>query len=261
MSPQAPRTFHYRACAHAFSGSFSRPFQHQIDIQAPVSLPTIGGHGHNRVENFQFREFVSFKKGYTHVSGAHQADDDSNNTLVTATVEGLNVLDVLTADRVVARLYSKHHRDAAEGEITLVGSKFENLRIAGCLVHVEFDHDLIEEILTFELAKKSFEKKGKFRKAAEDPFKTGDSLTKLNEHGPVLFSCVKDIETDCPGVTRRGRHGFHVRGFGTVFLGEVLLKHGEKTLTMIRLDIGSAVSGKGTVSEASGNGSPYPPTK
>ena len=42
-------------------------------------------------------------KGYTHVSGAHQADDGSHNTLVTSTVEGLNLLDVVTADRIVAR--------------------------------------------------------------------------------------------------------------------------------------------------------------
>lgn len=259
MSPKSPRIYHYHACAHACSGHLSRPFHHQIDIQAPSALPTIGGHGHIRVENFQFREFISFKKGYTHVSGAHQDDDDSNNTLVTATVEGLNVLDVLTADRIVARLYSKHHEGAAEGEITLVGSKFENLRIAGCPVHVELDYDLIEEILTFELAKKSFEKKGKFRKTAEDPFRTGETLEKLGEHGPILFSCVKEMETECPGVTRRG-HAFHVRGFGTIFLGEVIIKHGEKTLTMVRLEIGSAVSGAATFAQASSNGSPWPPT-
>jgi len=42
-------------------------------------------------------------KGYTHVSGAHQTDDGSHNTLVTSTVEGLNLLDVVTADRIVAR--------------------------------------------------------------------------------------------------------------------------------------------------------------
>src|SRR5262249_11129354 len=126
MSP-TPHSFHYRACAHAFSGNITRPFQQSIDIQAPITLPSIGGHGQSRVENFQFREFFSFKKGYPLVSGS-QEDDGSYNTLVTATVEGLNIFDVITADRIVARLHSKHKKDAPEGEVSLVGSKFENLK-------------------------------------------------------------------------------------------------------------------------------------
>jgi hypothetical protein len=40
-----------------------------------------------------------------------------------------------------------------------------------------------------------------------------------------------------------------------------MIKRGEKTLTMIRLEMGSAVAGSGTVVEASSNGSPWPPTK
>src|SRR6266851_5018301 len=64
-SERAFSTFHYHACAHAFSGRFTRPFDHLIDVQAASSLPIIGGHGNSRVENFQFREFVSFRKGST----------------------------------------------------------------------------------------------------------------------------------------------------------------------------------------------------
>jgi hypothetical protein len=89
-----------------------------------------GGHGCARVDNFRFREFISFKAGYTHVSGSPDKDE-SNNTLVTATLEGLNMMDVLTADRVVSRLFSKHPKGVAEGRITMHGSKFENLRICG----------------------------------------------------------------------------------------------------------------------------------
>ena len=38
---EVKRTFHYNACAQAFSGHFERPVQHDIEVQAPVSLPTI----------------------------------------------------------------------------------------------------------------------------------------------------------------------------------------------------------------------------
>src|ERR1700720_4589159 len=161
--------FHYHACAHAFGGHFTRPFHDLIEVQAPVVLPIVGGYGNSRVDNFRYREFIHFSKAYTHVSGGFQEGDKSNNTLVTATLEGLNILDVLTADRVVARLYSKHPAREAEGFVTMVGSKFENLKIAGCPVHVELDFDLFENIRTFKEAQKAFEKDGGFRKIALDP--------------------------------------------------------------------------------------------
>ncbi len=250
-------TFHYHACAHAFSGRFTRPFDHLIDVQAASSLPVIGGHGNSRVENFQFREFVSFKKAYTHVSGGLQVDDNSNNTLVTATVEGLNIMDVLTADRVVARLYSKHPAGEPEGFVTMVGSKFENLKIAGCDIKVELDCELFENIRTFKEAQKAFENNAGFRKIASDPFHTGRELQPQGPNGAFVCSLVKEMNTICPCVTRDG-HSFYVHGFGKIFLGEVMIVHGQRTLTMIRLELGSAVSGGGTVGAATTNGRSWP---
>ncbi|PYT88446.1 MAG: hypothetical protein DMG36_24015 [Acidobacteria bacterium] len=188
MSLKPTSTFHYHACAHAFSGRFTRPFDHLIEVQAATALPIIGGHGNSRVENFQFREFVSFKKGYTHVSGGHQADDGSHNTLVTSVIERLNLLDIVTADRLVARLYSKHKPGDVEGTFSLVGSKFENLQIAGCPVQIELNLDLMEKIGTFELAQKEFAKKDDFRKIAEDPFQTGKPMQAPGLNGVFLCS-------------------------------------------------------------------------
>jgi len=256
MSPEPVRTFHYHACAHAFSGNFTRPFNETIDVQAASSLPIIGGHGSSRVENFRFREFVSFRKGYTHVSGAHQ-DDGSNNTLVTSTVEGLNLFDVVTADRIVARLYSKHLPNEPEGSITTVGSKFENLRIAGCKTDIKLNVELFEQVPTFKKAREEFAKNGEFRKIAEKPFENGPTLDKIEPNGAILCSCVKKMETECPGVTRVG-HCFTVPGFGKIFLGEVVIRHGERTLTMVRLEIGSAVSGTGSGVSAQINGHTWP---
>lgn len=257
MSPKPPSTYHFHACAHAFSGHFTRPFAHQIDVQAATSLPITGGHGNARVENFQFREFVTFRKGYTHVSGAHQADDDSHNTLVTSVVEGLNLLDIVTVDRIVARLYTKHHRDQAEGFVSIIGSRFENLRIADCKVDIMLDLELFEKIPTYASALNDFEKKGDFYKIAHDPFKTGQPINKPGPNGVFLCSCVKEMDTTCPGVKRVG-HSFSVPGFGKIFLGELMIKHAERTLTMVRFEIGSAISGGGSAGGGSSNGSTWP---
>ena len=156
-SESAVSTFHYHACAHAFSGRFTRPFDHLIDVQAASSLPVIGGHGNSRIENFQFREFVSFKKGHTHVSGAHQADDNSNNTLVTATVEGLNILtsycqlasspactkNIPPASRKASSPWSAANLKTLKWPVTKGG---------------DLDCELFENIRTFKGAQKAFEK-------------------------------------------------------------------------------------------------------
>jgi len=257
MSPKIPRAFHYHACAHAFSASFTRPFHHQIDIQAQSALPVIGGHGHSRVEAFEFRDFISFKKGYSHVSGGHQADDDSNNTLATAVLEHLNMFDVLSVDRVVSRLYSKHPPNQKEGNITWIGSKFENLRIAGYPVEIVLNVPLFESLPTYEAAERAFAKGGEFRKIAEDPLCTGTALKPANVDGVFLCSIVKEIKTDCPGVKVEG-HSVYVPGFGKVYLGELLIKRGEKTLTMLRFELGSTTGGSGTGGGSKSNGTHYP---
>jgi len=257
MSPSPYRTFHYHACAHAFSGHFTRPFEHQIDVQAATALPINGGHGQARVENFQFREFVSFRRGYTHVSGADEADG-SHNTLVTSTIEGLNLLDVVTADRIVARVYSKHRKGETEGSFNIVGSRFEGLRIADCDVEIKLDLKLFGEVPTYKAALEEFDKNGDFYKIASDPFGEKEPVKKPDANGAFLCSCVKKIETTCPGVTRIGHHGFNVEGFGKVFLGEVVIQHGRRTLTMVRFEIGSAISASGTSVQAFANGSHWP---
>src|SRR5208282_4813183 len=100
MSNATPKkTYHYNAHGHGLSGRFDRPVEQLIDVQAGSSLPTIGGHGSSRVDNFRFRELVSFRAAYSHVSGSRNDADGTYTTLVTSTVEGLNILDVVTADR------------------------------------------------------------------------------------------------------------------------------------------------------------------
>jgi hypothetical protein len=259
MSDPSSSIFHFHACAHAFSGLFTRPFHEQIHAQAQASLPITGGHGNSRVEDFKFHEFISFKKAYSHVSGGFQADDRSNNALVTSTLEGLNMLDILTADRIVSRLYSKHPEKKAEGNITMHGSTFDNLRICGVPVGIELDFQLFESIQTFEKAREEFGKKSAFWKIAKDPLQSGQAGKQQGPDGTFLCSLVKKIEVDYPGVTPCG-HGLHVPGFGRVYFAEVFLSHGQRTLTMLRYELGSSISGSGSALSTTANGRQYPPT-
>jgi len=246
MSTQERIPFHFHALGNAFSGTFHRPFDHVIPAQAATSLPSIGGHASARVENFRAHHFLSFKAGHTEVSGSW-VDDKKVVTAVTATVEGLNILEFITADRVVARLTSEGKHGQKETHIIALGSEFENLRIGGHPVKVTIQHDLFLKNPTHaELTKAVASLKNSGRIVA-------------TEDGAILCSLVEKIETSLPGVEIRG-HILRIPHFGEVALGEVFAVPGTRTLTMIRLNLGSPDSGQAAGPEALSQGQPWPPT-
>ena len=52
--------------------------------------------------------------------------------------------------------------------------------------------------------------------------------------------------------------GEHVEGFGSVYLGEIVLSYGERRLIMIRVKMGSPVRGVGSLAAVGGNGTTHP---
>jgi len=261
MPGKPTRKFHYHANAYVLSGRFTRPVQHTIEVQAATSLPTTGGNGSARVENFRFNEHLSFKAGYSHVSGSEKEEKGQvvHTTMATAVVEGLNILEVVTADRIVARLSSSYDPADEESRILVLGSRFENLRIAGCKIEVELHHELALKLDTFEAVRKEFASNAGFRKMAEDPFNTGKLPSKIEAHGVLHCSLVKDIQpAKCPAVVRHGHcgHVLVVPEFGKIHLAEVLFQYGRKTLTMLRVELGSPNGGGTTVVGADINGRP-----
>lgn len=240
-------SFHYHGEGHAFSGHFVRPITHQIEALAGASLPLSGGHGRAQLENYEIPQLVSVKKAYSHVSGGKSQTDGNHHSHSSSVVEGLNILDMVTADRVVARLTSEHDGNPKyrEGHILTVGSKFENLRISGCPVEVEIDHELFADCKSYaDLSKKVAALKKSGRMAQE-------------ANGVILCSLVKKVKVDCPAVTV-DKHVITVPHFGSIFLGEILSEQGFKRLTMIRLQLGSPHEGTLTATEVSLNGTHWP---
>jgi hypothetical protein len=283
----ALRHFHYHASAHALSGELTRPLQRVIEVQAGISLPSTGGVGSSHVENFRVDEVVSFRRGYAHVAGSVKEENNkkTHTTHATATVEGLNILDVVTADRIVARLSSSFEEPPPEkpgpneGKVLLVGSKFENLTIAGYQVDVELDHELLSlKLGTFAAVRDSFGAKGNnLRQIAGETLKARGVNKALPEllapEGVLLCSIVKEVHFKepgfCkpqedknkkkfipPGVEPIGPHAYHVVDFGDIFLAEVLCQHGRKTLTILRVELGSPNGGGFVVAEGGSNGWP-----
>jgi hypothetical protein len=239
--------FHFHGEAHAFSARFHRPIYLPIEAQASVSLPTIGGHARSRVENFVGDHLVRFTAAHSHVSGSWM-DNKVATTHATATIEGLNILDFVTADRIVARLTSEHFVGDPEGHFITLGSTFEGLKIAGHDVNVTLRHELF-------VNNKSF---GALRgQLARD--RAPDKITDITTDRVALCSLAEDIDVKFPGLKKRG-HILQIDHFGEIAIAEIFAAFGTRTLTMLRFKLGSPHGGSGTVTEATSNGQPMPPT-
>lgn len=239
--------FHFHAEAHAFSGTFERPILYPIEAQASVSLPTVGGLAHSRVENFRAGHLVRFAAAHCHVSGSWLDEHKVVTTHSTATIEGLNILDYITADRIVAQVTSEHHVNELEGHIIALGSTFDGLKIAGHDVKVTLRHDLLVECKTF----------GELRNRVAKDKKPAKISATTNE--VALCSLAEDIDVKFPGLKKEG-HILRIDHFGEIAIAEVFSAFGTRTLTMLRLKLGSPHGGGGTVTEATTNGQPMPPT-
>lgn len=249
MSPRPKQSFAFHAQAYALNASFHRPAPCQIEAQAATCLPIIGGHAQAFATDFCVPRIARFKSAHSHVSGSMQDESTATTQAITAII-GLNIMDVITADRITARLTSEHRIEDPEGHILAFGSTFENLRIAGFAFNIILRHDLLLESKTHaDLAKKvaSLKKNG------------GIAGTK---DGVALCSLVEKIETDFPGLSDsdKKKHIIQIPHLGTLSFAEVISVEGMKTITMLRFDLGSPDGGGGSAAIAATNGRLPPPT-
>ncbi len=244
MTPNQESRFFFHAEGHAFSGQFHRPVCVPIEALASISLPTIGGHAHTRVDNFHIPRLATFKSAHTHVSGS-QIGEDTYTTQITTVIEGLRILDFLTADRIVARLTSERKRRDKESHILALGSTFENLRIGGYEVKVILRHDLFLQCKTYaDLAKEvaSDKKSGKIA---------------ATYGGATVCSLVEKIETEFPGLDKT-KHVLEIPHFGVISLAEIFAEPSRRVLTMLGLKLGSPDGADLVAAQAATNGQTWP---
>jgi hypothetical protein len=143
--PEDKNSF-YHAEASALEGRLNRPVTQIIYPQAPISLPQDGGYRSARVRDFHAEEVLSFGSAYTQVAGTKSLKPDhGRTTLATAVVENFNVLDVVTADRIVAQIGTDYENDSYIPSLTFLGTRFEGLRIAGHPINVKLDIHFLGE--------------------------------------------------------------------------------------------------------------------
>jgi hypothetical protein len=250
--------FLYHAEAVAASGHLTLPVVESMEIQASIALPIIGGHGSARAENFRHRNYFSFDRAESHVVGSFSDKDKAHGTLATTTIEGLNIMDVVTCDRIVARITTKHPDSRADSSFIPLGSRFENLRIAGHRFDVDLATDLFAEHHTWAKLTGAHRKNRKARAEIDKLSLVKRPGGRLPESkGMMAFTLARNLDKLPAGLSRNG-HGIYVHHFGTVYLGEYFVTSSYHRLLMLHVDLGCSVEGCYGAGGAGGNGDPSP---
>src|SRR6266478_9193133 len=134
MDASKKRVFYYHADAAPIGGHFTKPEEKIVHSHGSSSLAQAGGHVTSRVSAFKLDELVSFDHAYSEIHGT-VTKNGSWMTQVTSVVEGLNVLGVVKADRVIAVLSVEHPCNGGHPKASVAGSEFDNLSIDGVQVN------------------------------------------------------------------------------------------------------------------------------
>lgn len=263
----------YHALAYGLAAEVDRPTRHSIPTQAATVLAASGGRGCHRVQDYQFDRFISLKEAYVEVGGSYDEDHKMHTSYALSVIEGINIADVLTADRVVSRMFVYAPDDNQE-EISfdITGSHFDNLRIAGHKVEVELathvfhNHDTYSKVTKAHqaatsdpwlLGGKLGECKDEELKDLEDKYRALNGISALvkewkkkkdrpADRGSYLFSPANDLDLKKQiGPSELLGYGsiICIPKFGVIRLAELTVHHHIRSLTMFRVQMCSSGSG------------------
>ena len=228
--------FAYHAQAIGFSASLTKPCCENVPGQAATSLSDTGGESYSVVRDFNFKGIFSFDEASSYVTGSE--DHDSFNTLATVTVRGLNIANLITADQIIARVSSRHDRNAdgtiGEGQITLEGSSFRGLQIAGRRVQVKVNAGACAR-LSFDAARTFVQSR---RGHCGSLPSASCSIADIVDAEDLKFADGK----------------LQIEEFGTIYLATATFKPGYQRISMLRAELGCPIAGTVGVAGGEGNG-------
>jgi len=253
------RSHVYHAEAHLLSGHLEHPINQPIGEQGRVIIEKTRREGHytESVGETTLEGLVSFKSGQTRVSGSQLKNkrdlwgDDHSGwvTLSTSVIEGLNVFEVITADRMVAQVSTEHPLMKGHvPKVTFLGTRFEKFRVGGFPVQLELDFGIcgprpkddkpyiadmgfldrvqqqLDSIGAMKNLPESVEKQYDANVVSIDALKkraNGGAKGPWNGHSSLKCSLVKSIgPIPIPGVMTFGNIIF-IPDFGTVSVAEI----------------------------------------
>jgi hypothetical protein len=270
--------FLYHASAFGVAAEIERPVKQSVHAQAATVLSTGGGRGSERVDKFRVAPFVAFDAAYSEVGGSFDECHNMHTTYASSVIEGLNIFDVVTADRVVSRMviYSYGpYGDEGEASYDITGSHFDNLRIAGHPVDVKLPTSTIhkhDKYSSFEHAiqgKQGQEflpwsgKAADEIEALEDDYhalsgigkraREWEDKKKSYQGGAYRASAAGRLDLKDSGLVSFG-HTVLVPKFGVIRLAELVIHKDYRRLTMFNVQMCSGSLGGANGGGTSGGG-------
>jgi hypothetical protein len=261
QSYKSKQIYWFRVDANALGGFLNEPIEKIISALAPVSLPAVGGFATARSGAFNLDGLISCASAYTRVSGREHADG-SISIQAAAVVEDLNILEVVRAERIVAQLSISTPRERWEPTISIAGSAFEGLRVAGQDCRVSLNTDFLRP-LTGQGVRDARQHQGERLANRKESCRADVHEWVLKRYPAVpdaeqrdrrvaLCSLVEGVEGagayDCCGPV------VDIAGFGTILLGELLVAPDYVQLVAIRADLGCPVNGAISICAPGGGG-------
>jgi hypothetical protein len=292
-------SFVYNANALAFGAVINKPCCDVISSQASVVLSPSGGEGSQIVRNFNYKGIISFDEASVYVGGSQKGRfRNTVATVLIRNLNLFNVIHVETlCTRVTSEHVAVDETgdsECGEPEFTFEGSMIDNLRIGGRRVPVAFDTTVFSRYPTHSSFVDAFggpaadedkllgitnrnttgtlaERYGKrFSWPASVSAKGAPST-----RGSIRCSLLEDMDIpdsdedfsdpksrkDKDRIQPVRRNGYIVRvaDFGTLAIGEVILKENQRTVNMLRFTLGSPNDGGGSVGSGTTNGSEMVP--
>jgi len=272
----------YHAEATVLKASLKHPLEEKIHPRAHVKLPKDGRYDFKHAEPFRFEGVISYRNGYTQVAGHPSSKKDGFATLVTSVLEGVNVLDVVTVDRVVAQISTVHPKFETGNQVpsvTFLGTRFENLRIGGHEIKIEpalhilgtpkDDTSYFADGNVTDAVNKQNAKIAALKPLTTEASEEDDDAVK-DDAQVMTCSLVESINGIPRAFGSPFGHVIDLPHFGRIFLGELIIRryagNNEKdlrerkndkyrfNLTMIRLHMGCVGTGTASLAVADSNG-------
>lgn len=221
-------SYSFNSNALGFGGVITAPKRAIIPSVASAVLAPTGGFGSATVTDFHYGDLIAIGEARSEVFGMPTLDGGfaaRSRVLLT----NVDVKDILHADFLEATVTStKDPGLEVTPQITL-NAIYEGLTLFGFPVAPQLD-------LAFFNTRPDYHQLAATTQATEGVVYS--LVARQRADSEMLRGSIVTAVNECPGTTRSGVE-IQVPAFGTIYLGEVLVKKSRRRLNMLRIDLNS----------------------
>jgi hypothetical protein len=270
MNYKEDARFVFFGSALALGATVNYPSREFLKNQTSAVLGEFGGNASQTRDQSAFLDIVKTGTVTATVSG-DESPTDHVSTVATSTIEKLDIMGIVKADRIVCSIASVYPKEMQRDgtykfplmtadpafypmKVQVQASLFENLTIYGKPYEPRIVNPFIDS-----MDKKHFRMSPD--KAVCDIFDySGQQLCQVDAAGLRLANAAIGSTRICTGVPYPNGTGLlaNIPEFGKIYLGEFQVSMGRCSLTMMRVELSGKYGGNVTLCGSSTNGHPIP---